>query len=354
MRVLFLTGREISYERNAVLLRAFRRLGQVVVCAENTSASIPVRSLRVGLGALRYLRTREFDLVFVGFYGHLLMLPVGFLSKQPVLFDAFVSTYDTLCNDRKVFAPRSLPGRLAFWLDRAACHLASKVMVDTSLQADYFAKTFGLDASQVHPVPVGCSAEVFARRLSRPRDAITRVLYYCSYQPLHGVDTVIRAAAQLTVEPIQFKLIGTGPTYVKARQVADELRLENIAFSPFQRLEQLPIEIADANICLGGPFGLSDKANRVIPGKIYQILAMARPLIAANTPANRTLLTHGETALLCTPGSSETLAAAILELHRDPALAGELANAGHRLYTERCSEAAITDRLREIISEMSR
>ncbi len=76
---------------------------------------------------------------------------------------------------------------------------------------------------------------------------------------------------------IEFRLIGQGPEYHRVRALADQLKLDNVQFLPPIPLEDLADEISQADICLGGHFGPSQKAGRVIPGKIYQILAMARP-----------------------------------------------------------------------------
>jgi glycosyltransferase involved in cell wall biosynthesis len=352
MNILYMAGREHGYQRNDVLLRALRRAGHVQVVGAARSKSLMWTSAIVFARALPYLLTRRYDLVFVGFYGHLLMLPVGLLSRAPILFDAFVSNYDTLCFDRQIFAPRSLPGRLAFWLDQSSCRLATFVLVDTQLQAEYFRHTFHLAPERVGALPVGCNEDLFSPQPPSPRENVTAVLYYSTFQPLHGVETVVRAAHLLGGESrLRFKLIGTGPDYAQVRRLAENLRVENIAFLPTVPLETLVNEIATADICLGGPFGHSDKASRVIPGKIYQILAMERPLLAADSPANRELLTHGETAYLCQQDSPEDLAAAILKLHQDTALREGLAQTGRALYLKRCSEAIIAEQLRRWLNE---
>jgi glycosyltransferase involved in cell wall biosynthesis len=90
----------------------------------------------------------------------------------------------------------------------------------------------------------------------------------------------------------------------------------------------------------------------VIPGKVYQILAMARPLIAADTPANRELLTHEDTAYLCPASDAEALAAAILKCHQSLPLREHLAAAGRTLYVERCSETVITERLHHLVRSL--
>ncbi len=353
MHILYLAGREIGYTRNDVLLRAFQHLGSVEVIADVPSGPLLWRSAVVFARALPRLIRQRYDLVFVGFYGHLLMLPIGLLSRAPILFDAFVSTYDTLCFDRQLFPPDSLPGRAAFWLDKIACHLASAILVDTPLQADYFTRMFDLKPETVRSIPVGCNEDIFHHRHSAHRKERTIVLYYCTYQPLHGVETVVRAAVLLRTQPqIHFRLVGMGQTLDNVRHLAEELRLENICFVPFVPLQALADEIASANICLGGPFGASNKAGRVIPSKIYQILAMARPLIAADTPANRSLLSQQENAYLCSQNSPEDLATAILDLHRDAALRQHLGYAGRATYLDRCSEAVITEKLDRVIHEM--
>lgn len=355
MRVLYMAGRELDYPRNDVLLRAFRRLGTVEVIGETRSGSLLWRTGRVLFPALPRLLTEHYDLIFVGFYGHLLMLLVGPLSRSPVLFDAFVSTYDTLCFDRELFAPHSLPGRLAFWLDQMACRLAHCVLLDTPLHADYFVRTFAVSPNQIRTLPVGCNEEIFFPRGSASANNTTCVLYYCTYLPLHGVEIVVRAAALLRSEPrLCFRLVGAGQTYAQVRRLADSLDLQNMTFVPSVPLKALPVEIAAADICLGGHFGYSTKAYRVIPSKIYQILAMARPLIAADTPANRELLSHEETAYLCPSADPEALASGILNLHQDVALRDQLAARGRALYLERCSEAVITERLRQLVVEMIR
>jgi glycosyltransferase involved in cell wall biosynthesis len=227
------------------------------------------------------------------------------------------------------------------------------VLVDTQLQANYFTSTFGLAHAKVYHVPVGCNEDIFFPQSARTHDNAVSILYYSTYQPLHGVETVVQAAALLRSESqFRFRLIGTGPDYGRVRCLADNLRAQNIAFQEYVPLTNLPAEIAAAGICLGGPFGHTGKASRVMPGKIFQILAMGRPLIAADTPANRELLAHEETAYLCLPDSPESLASAILTLYRDAALCEHLAIAGRALYLEKCSEAVITEQLRKLIGEM--
>jgi glycosyltransferase involved in cell wall biosynthesis len=275
-------------------------------------------------------------------------------TRRPILFDAFVSTYDTLIEDRQFSGRESLLARITKQLDHAACHLADRVMLDTQLQIDYFVEQYHLLLGKFISCPVGCNEDIFYPRIkpvNSPHQH-TRVLYYSSYLPLHGVENVVRTAALLRAEQVNFRLIGSGLTFPKTRQLATNLGLDNIDFVPTVPLEQLPEEITNADICLGGHFGTSAKAGRVVPGKIYQLLAMAAPIIATDTPANMALLRHEESAYLCSPNDPQSLAEAILYLHNHSDLRHYLAEQGRRLYLELCSEAVITALLQNVVEEI--
>jgi glycosyltransferase involved in cell wall biosynthesis len=351
MRIIYLTGRERTYSRNDVILRAFQRWGDVEVYSPERRGSILLSSIRLYLKALPALARSKYDLIFCGFYGHLMMLPAGILRRSPILFDAFVSTYDTLCFDRNIVSPNSLPGKTAFFLDKIACGLADSVLLDTQQHIQYFQSTFKLNNKRYKRIPVGCNEDLFHPVESLHNKEFV-VLYYCSYLPLHGVDIVVKAASILRDKRISFRLIGSGQEYKSVRALALQLKLTNITWVPDVPLEQLPKEIAKTDVCLGGHFGSSIKAERVIPGKIYQMLAMGSPVIAGDTPANRELLENNQSALLCNPGDPQALASAILNLYQDPGLKTTLMKNGHQVYTEKCSEAVITMMLRNAVCEI--
>jgi glycosyltransferase involved in cell wall biosynthesis len=353
MRILFLTGREISYPRNDVIFRCLQRFAVVErIVVDKKPDSLIVNSIIILFRAFPKLLFGAYDLVFVGFYGHLIMLLISILSRKPILFDAFVSTYDTLISDRKAYTASSPIAKLALWLDFQACRHAHFILLDTPQQVVYFQRMFNLPSGRISSIPVGCNESLFYPREVTSTHTQTMVVYYSSYLPVHGVEVVIRAADILKHEAIHFRLIGNGLSYESVRQLARSLDLQNIDFLPILPLESLPDEIANADICLGGHFGLSDKAGRVIPGKIYQILAMAQPLIATATPANLSLLTHLDTAYLCQSGNPASLAEAINTLHQDPLLRERLAKNGRNLYENRCSEKIIEGKLSEIITRM--
>ena len=140
MRILFTCGREPQYVRNDVLLRALRKRYQMTEITDSRAGSLTARNLRLLPRLLKAVRRNDYDLIFVGFYGYLLVPWLRRVTKRPVVFDAFVSNFDTLCFDRKKFGPDSLMGRMVFHLDRLACHSADLVLLDTAANSLGFSR----------------------------------------------------------------------------------------------------------------------------------------------------------------------------------------------------------------------
>ena len=147
-------------------------------------------------------------------------------------------------------------------------------------------------------------------------------------------------------------LIGDGPLREEMGLLAQSLHLEHVEFSPPVSPAEIAVALQQADICLGGHFGASGKAQRTIPGKVYQMLAAERASICADSPANRELLVDGESALLIPAGDADALAAALLRLYNDRPLRDAIARGGRIAYETKASEAVIASLLREVVERM--
>jgi glycosyltransferase involved in cell wall biosynthesis len=350
MRILFVAARELSYARNEVLLRALRRFATVdAIAPERAPVSLLLSSAEMVRRADAALRSIRYDLIVAGFYGYLIAQALTRRSRTPLLFDAFVSNYDTLVDDRGTLAPNSAGARIARWLDQSTCARADRILLDTQAHADYFAASLGVEAGKIDVLPVGCSEDLFAPSPLPPVQGPLRVLYYCTWLPLHGGDVVVRAASLLGDLPMEFRLVGDGPLRAAAETEAAALGLESVRFLPPMAPSAIAREVAAAHICLGGHYGPGAKAQRTIPGKLYQMIASRRPVIGAESVANRELLVDGTSALLVPAQDQVALAEALRRLHDAPALREGIAAGGRAAYEALASEAVITERLNAIV-----
>ena len=126
--------------------------------------------------------------------------------------------------------------------------------------------------------------------------------------------------------------------------MAAALGLTNLEFTGFMPVVDLSAMINDFDVCLG-IFGATPKTQRVIPNKIYEALAMAKPVITAQTPAIEELFTDGKNILLCQTANPADLAQKILLLKNDFGLRQIIARNGYRLYQEQCCPRVIAKKL---------
>ncbi|MDD5026602.1 MAG: hypothetical protein PHH13_04505 [Candidatus Peribacteraceae bacterium] len=284
-RIAYLSTYSPSYTRTEALLHLLERNGVAV-----DTFIEPKRYLRF---LLRLFSLRKhYDLFVVGFRGHEILPFVRFIlgRRKHILFDAFVSAYDTLCFDRQIVRPTSLIGRFLRWYDRWLCRLADAVLVDTQAHARYFRETFG--CQKVETVYVDCNRSLFKRQ-SFKKGGKAVVLWYGNCLPVQGVEKILRWVKSLeSRSDILFRLIG--PVQRTYRILLSEPVLTNVEYIPWVSYGDLPQIIASADICLAGQFGDCLKASRVIAGKTYQMLACCDRVIIADNEANREIFGDGK------------------------------------------------------------
>ena len=181
-------------------------------------------------------------------------------------------------------------------------------------------------------VPDGVDLQLAeAALLAQRPDGPTRLLYLGSLHPWKGVSFLISALARI---PDAHLRIAGGP----AERIAELQALagacevtSRVAFlghvMPLNRFKV----IAEADICL---LPLSDTAigsRYTSPMKLFEYMALGKPIVSADVPAIRSVLCSGESALLVPPGDIAALAAAVRKLMEQPAMAAQLGGRARQL-----------------------
>jgi len=345
-KVLFICSAKPSYSRNAILISALKRKFEVQVISSSKNSYF----LRIPEVWLKFIFAKnDYDYLLVGFLGQPLLPLAKLLARKPIIFDAFISLYDTLCFDRKTFTPYSIVGRIAYFLDKKSCEWAGKIITDTNQNINYFAKNFSIPKKKFCRVWVGSQTDLFYPREERKVKDKFIVFFYGTFIPLHGVEYIIRAAKLLEDEKdLLFKIVGRGQTYQKNYNLAQSLNLKNVIFLGRQPIKTLSDFMASADVCLG-VFGDTEKAQRVIPNKVFDALASQKPVITTDTPAIRELLEDKKGCLLCQTANPRSLADAILLLKQNKVLRDKIAKNGYRKFIRHCSLEALSKTLNSFI-----
>ncbi|HUT70495.1 MAG TPA: glycosyltransferase [Desulfatiglandales bacterium] len=348
MRVVYWGTYDTGKPRTRILIRGLRENGlEVIECHADVWGGIEDKSQvsswlkrfhllfrwlsSYPLLVLRYLRLPKHDVVIIGYMGQLdvlVMWPFAKLRGVPVVWDAFLSLYDTVVEDRNLIGPKHALAKLLFFWEYLSCRAADLIVLDTQAHAGYFTEKFKITGKLIDAVLVGVESDTFPIRPQsskrvRSNGGLT-VLFYGQFIPLHGIETIILAARRAANTPLQWVLIGKGQEESKIRSMLDDHPLPRLKWLPWVPYEELIRWIHRSDICLG-IFGNSGKAGRVIPNKVFQILSTGTPLITRDSPAIRELLSPEMPGVfLIPPSDSDALLEALRSFHKQrPKLIGK-------------------------------
>lgn len=351
LRVCYFGTYRHTYARNHIMITGLRRNGITVIeCHESLWHSIEDRVAAVAGGWKRpslwwrILRTygrllqrywairTDYDILVTGYPGQFDVLLARLLSwwqRKPLVWDIFMSIY-LIALERGLQRQNGPIMRLLRISEAFACRLPERLILDTDEYVAWFQATHGVAPERFRLVPTGADSEKFYPIEAPPRaNELFRVIYYGTFIANHGVNTMIEAARLLRSDAaIQFELIGAGPEQAEALALAQHYNLTNVTFTEWLEPAGLMQRVAAADLCLGA-FGTTPQSLMTIQNKIYEGLAMRRPVLTGDGPAVRGQLRHGEEIYLCARADPAALADAIRILWRDPALRLKVAQGGY-------------------------
>ena len=158
------------------------------------------------------------------------------------------------------------------------------------------------------------------------------VTYVGTHGLATGLEQLLDAAELLRDDPrFAFALVGEGARREALREEARRRGLTNVTFQAALPKERMPDVYASSDACVVclKPLPLFEK---VIPSKLFEILASGRPLVAAlsGEPAE---IARAAGGIVVPPGNGSAIAGAVLALRDDPALCRRMEQAG-RSYVE--------------------
>ena len=345
-KILFFGIYDNEYSRNKILSIGFRERGFVIgECRVDPRLSRGIkkywRLFRLGLA-----ERGKWDLVLVAFPGQTVM-PLAWLlfPKKKIIFDAFVSLYDSNVFDRGLYSRFSWRGIKDWLLDALSLRLAGVVLLDTFEHIKYFSKTFLLSESRFERVLIGANDRVFYPQSGQALPVRPFIVYFCGhFIPLQGVEYIIEAANILRDEDIEFRLIGKGQTHKKIEMSIAKAGLgDKVKLLGEKKLEELPLLMSGAHVCLG-IFGSTAKASRVIPNKVYEAVATGCPVITGDSLAEREVFSDKE-ILLARLADGQDLAEKIRQIKNDENLRINLARAGYEYFKTNLVPSVIVGRL---------
>jgi len=216
---------------------------------------------------------------------------------------------------------------LAYLMESIAIKNADFVAVVSEVLRDELLER-GVDAHRIILNPNGVDINKFTAALDG--GAVRKTLglenkkvvgFVGSFGPWHGVEVLARAIkAALQQEPsLHFLIIGDGALRPEVERIIGE---ENVAhavtLTGIIPHHQTPTYLAACDILVSPHVPNSDGTKFFgSPTKIFEYMAMGKPIIASNLEQIGQLLQHEETALLVTPGNIKELSQTIADVARN-------------------------------------
>ena len=288
------------------------------------------------------------DFIFVSYMGHFLVLWLRLFTQKPIVFDFYLSIYDVMCNDRKIYKPESILGRVTYWVEKKSLEKADYVIVDTQKLIDTLSKEYGVEKRKFVRVPLTINEEnVKPVEAARYKEQFT-VLYVGSYIPLHGTEVIVEAAhiLQTQGDDTFFLMIGQGPDLEKCQELAKQYQLHNIEFKGFMPLEELNYYYNTADINLG-LFNSGERANSVVLNKTNDAFRVGKPHLTLATDAMQESFRDNEDIFFVKDIRPKTLAARIVEIKENPQLCEQVGKNALHSYETKLSNA----KAKEIMNE---
>ncbi|GGF92278.1 hypothetical protein GCM10010916_07070 [Paenibacillus abyssi] len=343
-----------GYSRNSIIKQGLIIEGyEIVEC--NSRVNVLLRSFIL---FAKFLKIKDrVDIIIVSEMGHASMPIAKLISKIfkiKIIFDPLISAYDTIVEDRKLVSSNRLLVSMVLYLDKVSFKLADYILADTNEHKKYFSQMFDINKEKINKVIVGADTNYYFP--SVPADFIDKkekfnVLFQGTYIPLHGIKYIVDAANLLKHDKeITFTFIGNGQMYDDIVDYSSSIGLDNIEFVPLLPQEELRNRIINSDLCLG-IFGDTEKTKRVIPNKVYQYLACAKPIITGDSLAIKELLEHNKNVYLCELANVKSLADSILRLKEDTPLRESLSANAYKLFTEECTPSTIGKQVSDVIKK---
>jgi len=180
------------------------------------------------------------------------------------------------------------------------------------------------------------------------------VLYMGTLGMAHGLGTALEAAGLLRDEPrILLAFVGEGAEKDALKARASDMGLSNVRFIDAQPKDRVPrfYAASDAGLVTLRPTPLFQE---VLPSKIFESLAMERPVLLGVGGEARRLVEEAGAGEHVLPGDPAALAAAIRRWAAAPERLREMGSRGRAFVLERFDRRALAARYLEILEGVVR
>jgi glycosyltransferase involved in cell wall biosynthesis len=169
-----------------------------------------------------------------------------------------------------------------------------------------------------------------------------------------GIQTAISAMPHILAATPEARLIvvGSGSNEAELKELARREGVEQaVEFTGWQPFELVPSYISASDVCLI-PHIASGHTNSTIPHKIFQCMAMRKPVVVSSAKPLERIVKETGAGLVYSSGDAEALAEAVIKIHLDSELATRLGEAGKKAVGQKYNWKAEAEKLVSLYQDL--
>lgn len=248
--------------------------------------------------------------------------------------------------------------RLLEWVERKAYRNADAIVAVTDSFVPHIAKRGG---GPIAVIKNGVNLSFFREGDSAAAEKLRGefglrdrfvAAYVGTHGIAHGLDTVLDAAERLRDDPrIVFLLVGEGAERQRLMRVAEARGLDNVRIVGQRPKSDMPAiwQLTDASLVL---LRRVDAFKSVLPSKMFEAMAMRRPMILGVEGEARALLDDAGAGIGIVPEDAEGLAEAVRRLADDAPLARAMGESGRRFVEDKFDRTKLAERYAHFLEDV--
>lgn len=189
-----------------------------------------------------------------------------------------------------------------------------KILTSTKEHISYIKELPGCKDLDIEYLPQYADTVFEENNFGNEDNGVIDLMFAGNIGKAQSVDTIIKAAALLKNDVrFKFHIVGAGSELDNIKNLAAELKTDNVIFYGQRPLEDMPglYKIADAMLVT---LEYKPYANMTIPGKVQSYMAAGKPIIGAINGSCANFINNNNVGYTCPSGDSVALANLIKNL----------------------------------------
>ncbi len=350
MKILYLNLTEKIHTRDSVYLNGLKKLGvNIIECRDWSPGLKKFWNLYKKHNALK----DAYDIILVGFSGHILVPFAKLISPKPVIFNALSSLYDGIIISRKKYGFLGWQIIYCWLIDWLAFNSADLSLLDTNARKKFISHKFRVPTHKLTRLWTGVDDSIFIYDPMIPKLSTFTVLFRGALMPESGIEYLLEAAAILRSEKVHFRILGSGYLAPLVENKIKQLKLNNIEWiTELLPWKELTTKMQECHLSLGQ---LSDNQRQQfhVPFKTIESMALKIPYcITSNSRGILEFLKDGKTCITVKPADPNNLANKILWAKNNPNEIRQVAENAYQLFKKDFTTPILAQKLKDILSNM--